>query len=92
MKIGKNTLGGNSLDFALNNFAIPSLRFFQPCSLNRLVRWSVKFRDQGPDQVSLIFSTERSNLSFDLCYSCGHGHLRTNPTAKVIVARAFVDR
>ena len=90
-KIGENTFGRDRFDIAIHNLAEPSLRLFQPRSLNRLVRRAVKLSNQGPEQDGLDFRPERSNLYLDLCYHCGHRNLCHDHAARSIVARALFD-
>jgi hypothetical protein len=44
---------------------VSSLRLFQPGALDVGVGRTVKFGDQGADQLGLVFETQRPNLGLD---------------------------
>jgi hypothetical protein len=68
-EILKDAFAGNWLQFSLDNLSVPSLRLFQPSAFDAGVSRTIKFRDQGADQLGLVFETQRPNLGFDFSNS-----------------------
>jgi len=73
-EILKDAFARDWLHFSLDNLSVSSLRLFQPSALDVSVSRTIKFGDQGTDQLGLVFETQGPNLGLNFSDSSRHGN------------------